>query len=85
VPQLCVALWDAVGAGDHAAALDLHGRLLRIWNALAGDNLPANVKCAMALQGRPAGLPRAPMAASSAAQTEAIRAALQAAGVHVAL
>jgi 4-hydroxy-tetrahydrodipicolinate synthase len=81
VPELCVSLWDAVQAGDHAAALDLHARLLRIWNAIAGDNLPANVKCAMELQGRPAGLPRSPMGASSPAQREAIRRALSAAGV----
>ena len=82
VPQLCVRLWDAVQAGDHAQALDLHARLLRIWNAIAGDNLPANCKCAMEFQGRAAGLPRSPMGASSAAQREAIYAALTAAGVR---
>ena len=83
-PELCVRLWDAVQAGDHATSLDLHGKLLRIWNAIAGDNLPANVKCAIALQGRDAGLPRAPMPASSPAQRAAIRQALQAAGVQIA-
>ena len=83
VPQLCVRLWNAVQVGDHAEALDLHTKLLRTWNAIAGDNLPANVKCAVALQGRAAGLPRAPMAASSAAQEDAIRAALEAAGIPV--
>jgi 4-hydroxy-tetrahydrodipicolinate synthase len=83
VPELCVRLWDAVQMGDHAQALDLHAKLLRIWNAIAGDNLPANVKCAMELQGRVAGLPRSPMAASSAAQRDAIRAALEAAEIQV--
>ena len=81
VPGLCVRLWDAVGGGDHAAALDLHGKLLRVWNAIAGDNLPANVKHAMALQGREAGLPRAPMPATSPAQGAAIERALRAAGI----
>jgi 4-hydroxy-tetrahydrodipicolinate synthase len=81
VPELCVRLWDAVQAGDHAVALDLHRKLLRIWNAIAGDNLPANVKCAMALQGRPSGLPRAPMSPSSPAQCAVIRSTLAAAGV----
>jgi len=81
VPDLCVRLWDAVQAGDHAVALDLHGKLLRIWNAISGDNLPANVKCAMALQGRPSGMPRAPMPPSSPAQRAAIQSALVAAGV----
>lgn len=81
VPALCVALWDAVGRDDHAAALELHGKLLPIWNAVQADNLPANVKYAMALQGRPAGRPRAPMPATSPDRAEAIRSALQNAGL----
>ena len=52
--------------------------LLRLWNAIDAPNLPANVKTAMKLQGRQGGLPRAPMAASSPEQTEAIRQALAA-------
>jgi 4-hydroxy-tetrahydrodipicolinate synthase len=80
-PTLCVELWNAVQAGDHARALELHTGLLRIWNAISGDNLPANVKCAMELQGRAAGRPRLPMAASSPAQKGAIRDALEAAGL----
>lgn len=81
VPQLCVELWDAVQSGDHATALHLHRRLLAFWHALSADNLPANVKYAMELQGRPAGLPRAPMPASSPAQQAAIRDALVETGV----
>jgi 4-hydroxy-tetrahydrodipicolinate synthase len=79
-PTLCVQLWDAVQAGDHKKALRLHEKLLPIWNAIWADNLPANVKCAEELQGRRAGVPRAPMPASSPAQTAAIRAALEGAG-----
>ena len=45
------------------------------------DNLPANVKTALALQGRPAGVPRMPMPASSGEQRGAIKAALEAAGI----
>ena len=81
VPALCVGLWEAVQAGDHGEALRLHGKLLPIWNAIAGDNLPANVKYAMELQGRLAGLPRSPMPASSRAQRQAIQAALRSAGL----
>ena len=44
VPGACVRLWNAVQAGDHPAALDLHRRLGGLWNALAHDNLPACVK-----------------------------------------
>jgi len=81
VPQLCLQLWAAVRAGDHARALVHHRSLLRIWRALEGDNLPATVKCAMESQGRPAGLPRAPMPPSTDAQRGNIRVALQGAGL----
>jgi 4-hydroxy-tetrahydrodipicolinate synthase len=79
-PGPCVALWDAVQLGDHARAQDLHRRLLRLWNALVGDNLPACVKHAQTLQGCPAGQPRAPMPSASTEQRRAIAAALEALG-----
>ncbi|MYD11297.1 MAG: dihydrodipicolinate synthase family protein [Chloroflexi bacterium] len=78
-PELCVKLWDQAAAGDNAGALDTHLKLLPIWNAIMDDNLPANVKTALALQGRPAGVPRMPMPASSHEQRAAIKAALEAA------
>jgi len=84
VPTLLVELWDAVQAGDHKKALVLHEKLLPVWNAIGHDNvpnLPANVKCCQGMLGRPAGVPRAPMPASSPAQVTAIRAALQGAGL----
>jgi len=83
VPTLCVQLWEAVQSGDHVKALDLHQKLLIIWNAINGDNLPANVKCAMEIQGRSAGQPRSPMAASSEKQKTAIREALSQAGIQL--
>ena len=82
-PELCVTLWDQVQAGDQAGALATHLKLLPIWNAIMDDNLPANVKTALALQGRPAGLPRKPMPTSSAEQRAAIKAALEAAAMPV--
>jgi 4-hydroxy-tetrahydrodipicolinate synthase len=75
-PRACVELWDAVQRGDHGSAHDLHRRLLPLWNAMVGDNLPACTKHAQILQGCPGGHPRAPMPAASAAQQRAIRAAL---------
>ena len=75
-PELCVKLWDQVQASDHKGALGTHLKLLPIWNAIMDDNLPANVKTALALQGRPAGIPRMPMPESSSAQRAAIAAAL---------
>lgn len=81
VPGLCVKLWDAVQAGDQKQALALHGKLLPIWNAIFHDNLPANVKHCQALMGRAAGVPRAPMPATSPGQAAEILAALRGAGV----
>jgi 4-hydroxy-tetrahydrodipicolinate synthase len=81
VPRLCVQLWDAVQAGDAKQALALHEKLLPIWNAIFQENLPANVKHCLELQGRPAGVPRAPMPATSERQAGPIRQALSQAGV----
>lgn len=67
-PEACVALWDAVGRGDDATAVDLHKKLLRLWNAIDAPNLPANVRAAMRTQGRAGGVPRPPMPVSSEAQ-----------------
>ena len=81
-PGPSVALWNAVKAGDHATALDLHGKLLRLWNALMPhDNLPASTKYAQSLQGVPSGLPRQPMPPADEAQQRDVKAALTALGV----
>ena len=81
VPKLCVDLWNAVQQADHAAALRLHERLLWVWKAIAGPNLPAGVKAAMELQGRRAGLPREPMHPLSPQQATVVREALERASV----
>ena len=80
-PTLCVELWNAVQAGDHARGRALHERLLPIWNAIFADNLPANTRCCMQLQGRAGGVPRPPMPATSDEQMGPIREALAAAGL----
>lgn len=77
VPGVCVALWDAVQAGDHKLARAIHEALLEFWNTISADNLPANVKYALTAQGSPAGLPRQPMPATSKAQAAQIDAALK--------
>jgi 4-hydroxy-tetrahydrodipicolinate synthase len=81
VPALCVDLWLAVQRQDHERALALHRKLLVLWNALEGPNLPANVKTAMRLQGRSGGIPRAPMSPTSPVQEAAIGEALRSAGL----
>ena len=80
-PTLCTALWRAMAEGDHARGLELHKSLLPIWNAICDDNLPANVRCAMALQGREGGQPRAPMVLPGEAQQQRIKDALASAGL----
>jgi 4-hydroxy-tetrahydrodipicolinate synthase len=76
IPGVCVALWNAVQRGDHRLGLEMHRAMLRFWNTIVGDNLPACVKYALTRQGAPGGLPRAPMPAPTAAQRAAIDRAL---------
>jgi len=83
VPQLCVRLWRAVAAGDHQLARDIHNRLLPVWRAVDGPNMPARIKAALALQGRYGGHARGPMSPVTDGQHAAIRAALVEAGVLV--
>jgi 4-hydroxy-tetrahydrodipicolinate synthase len=75
-PRQCMALWDAVKRGDNARALDLHRKLLRLWNAVFADNRIATAKYALSLQGVPVGICRRPTVPATAAQQAAIRAAM---------
>lgn len=77
LPGVCVALWNTVQAGDHVKALEMHKSMLAFWNAVIGDNLPANLKTTITLQGCDAGLPRAPMPPTSKAQRARIETALE--------
>jgi 4-hydroxy-tetrahydrodipicolinate synthase len=79
-PHASVALWDAVKKGDHARALDLHKKLLTLWNAIVSDNLPACTRYAQILQGLPKSFSRAPMPEASSAQQAAIAKALDGLG-----
>jgi 4-hydroxy-tetrahydrodipicolinate synthase len=75
-PHASVELWNAVKAGDHPRALQLHQKLLTLWNAIVSDNLPACTRYAQSLQGLPATFSRAPMPEASSTQQSAIRKAL---------
>lgn len=76
VPGPSVELWNLVQQGDHKRALELHNRLLKMWNAIAGDNRLAVTKHTLSLQGIPVGNPRAPLTPASAQQKQAARKAL---------
>lgn len=73
VPGVCINLWNAVQANDHAKAKEIHEALLRFWNTIVADNLPANIKYSLALQGCETGVPRMPMPATTEAQAANIR------------
>lgn len=74
-------LWDAVQAGDHETARDLHERLMPVWDAVGQDNMPSLCKYAQSLQGVPAGVARKPTSPASEAQKKAVRSALAGLGL----
>lgn len=73
VPGPCVEMWNLVQQGDHKRALQLHYRLLKVWNAISGDNRLAVTKHALSLQGVPVGNPRAPLTPASELQKRRVR------------
>ena len=81
VPGPSVKLWNAVKAQDWAAALDLHERLMPLWDAIGVDNMPSLVKYAQKLQGLDAGYARAPTSPATDEQKQHVRAALQGLGL----
>ncbi|GAA0993894.1 dihydrodipicolinate synthase family protein [Acrocarpospora macrocephala] len=81
VPGLCVEQWNAVAAGDHKTALDIHNKLLPIWRSIDGPNMTMRIKAALAMLGRDGGLGAHPLTPASEAEKAAIRAALVEAGL----
>ena len=82
-PKASVELWDAVRQGDHEQALDLHQRLLVLWNSMLGDDLPAATKIAQAAQGINSGEARMPMKLPSDERRSTIRSALTGLGLSL--
>jgi 4-hydroxy-tetrahydrodipicolinate synthase len=78
IPGVCVTLWNAVKDGDHDKARAIHEAMLRFWNTISADNLPANVKYALSKQGVTTGIPRMPMPKTTSEQGKAIDEALKA-------
>lgn len=81
VPDLAVALWDAVQRGDHTTARDLHERILPVWTAINHPDMSARTKTAIEMRGRLVGPARKPLLPVSAAVRDEIAAALHQAGV----
>lgn len=76
-PRQCIELWQAVKAGNHERALELHRKLLRLWNAIYADNRLSTFKYALSLQGLDVGVVRRPTLPATPAQQAAIRAAME--------
>lgn len=77
VPGVVVKMYQAVQAGDHDTAREIHFKLNALWNTFNHDNLPACVKYVQHLQGVAMHQPRPPMMPVSDAQQTAISAALK--------
>lgn len=76
-PGPSVKLWDAVKAQDWQTALDLHERLMPLWDAIGLDNMPSLVKYAQSLQGLDAGHARRPTSPATEEQKRLVEAALR--------
>jgi 4-hydroxy-tetrahydrodipicolinate synthase len=75
------AMIAALRAGDIAGAARRHLRLLPVVRALFATTSPIPLKAALTLVGLPAGSPRPPLYPASPREVEALRAALERAGV----
>lgn len=85
LPRQSVELFQAVQRGDHARARELHNKLLVVWRAV--DHPSAffgRVKCAIELQGRPAGWPRHPHRPAREDERQMILKTFQEAGIPLA-
>ncbi|QHI68535.1 dihydrodipicolinate synthase family protein [Tichowtungia aerotolerans] len=78
-PELCVQQWDAVQAGRIDEALEIHSRLVPVWQMVscAGMAFPGRVKKLLELLGRTGGLPRKPVLEPEPDVTAQLRYALE--------
>ncbi len=82
VPDLAVALWDAVQRGDHKTALMLHERILPVWTAINHPDMSSRTKAAIEMRGRQVGPARSPLLPLSPEAQAEVAEALQQAGVR---
>jgi 4-hydroxy-2-oxoglutarate aldolase len=80
LPELCVQLYDAMQAGDHATARELQLRLLEPNAAVTSRFGIAGLKVALDMLGYKGGLPRRPMLPLGESQQEELRQILQRVG-----
>ena len=80
-PRACVELYNAVSAGDTAAARNLQNKLAPLSQIVTAGLGVAALKTAMALNGFVGGQPRAPLAPLSEAERERVRAVMRDTGL----
>lgn len=73
VPELTVALWNAVAAGDHRAALELQHKLNPLALKLTARSFPSPIKAALKILKLDEGYLRTPLTEFSAAEAAELR------------
>lgn len=78
-PELCVQQWDAVQAGRIDEAMEIHARLVPVWQLVScsGMAFPGRVKKLLELLGRSGGVPRKPVLEPEPDVTAQLRCALE--------
>ena len=80
-PGPSVNLWNAVQNENWDVALDLHQKLMPLWDAIGLDNMPSLCKYAQKLQGLNAGYARKPTSPATKTQKEKVEIALKGLGL----
>ena len=80
-PGPSVKLWDTVQNKNWDIALDLHQKLMPLWDAIGLDNMPSLCKYAQKLQGLDAGCARKPTSHATKSQKEKVEIALKGLGL----
>ena len=80
-PGPSVKLWNAVKNENWDVALDLHQKLMPLWDAIGLDNMPSLCKYAQKLQGLNAGHARKPTSPATKTQKEKVEIALKGLGL----
>ena len=80
-PGPSVKLWNAVQNENWDVALDLHQKLMPLWDAIGLDNMPSLCKYAQKLQGLNAGYARKPTSSATKTQKEKVEIALKGLGL----
>ena len=76
-PGPSVKLWNAVQENNLSHAIDIHEKLMPLWDAIGVDNMPSLCKYAQNLQGLDAGYSRKPTSPATDKQKKQVEIALK--------